>query len=158
MKILCGDSFSLLTLAPHSSPKKWDINQTLGNEQSLHVASQCSQYLSCSHCLHWMGAERVWCSEGNQLPTPLDPAFFDPVTWPVMQVDIRFKNLSVSILTWMLININGRCPVLCHFLMSRYGNNFSAELMLPSLWCFPALTFPSTGGICAFQKGPHLDW
>lgn len=97
MKILCGDSFSFLTLAPHSSPKKWDINQTLGNEQSLHVASPCSQYLSCSHYLEGIalpalnGAEKVWHSEGNKLPTPLDPAFCDPVTWPVMRVDIKVQ-------------------------------------------------------------------
>lgn len=101
MKILCGDSFSFLTLSPPPPTfKKGDVNQTPGSEQSLHLASLRSQYLPCSHCLGDIalsalnGCRKVRCSEGNTLPIPQDPAAFSPVNRSVMGVDTGLKNLE----------------------------------------------------------------
>ena len=116
MKIPCGDSFSFLTRSPHpSSPKKWDINQPLGVEQSLHLASWCSR---CAlHChflegisLYWAAEEKQWCDAVNGIHYP--HLFIQPSRiqwsgpswgWYWVQKSQRYHcNLKTSSYWWML--------------------------------------------------------
>lgn len=106
MKIPCGDSFSFSTRSPYpSSHKKWDINQSLGVEQSLHLASWCSRRTPHCHFLEgialpvlngWREAT-VWRREWDTLPTPLHPAFSYSVIRPFTGLVLGSKSSALPL-------------------------------------------------------------
>ena len=116
MKILCGDSFSFLTHSPHPSfPKKWDINQPLGVEQSLHLASWCSRRAphhaiswKLLHCLYWTAEGKQRCDTMNGIHYPhlfVQPSLIQWASWELWLCD-HPNQVSTNILSYYY----SRCP------------------------------------------------
>lgn len=136
----------------------WELNRVstwLPGVQGALLTGHCLEGIALPVLNGWRKA-KVWCSEGNPLPTPLHPAFFYSMIRPLMVLVLGSKISELPLSLEKFTNINrryhGLCPTIKYFIAfeSKHILSFFTSIPKHSLSFFLSFFF-SPFIICVYR-------